>query len=88
MADNITLDERFILSVCKLNKRLPRKEWRRAWHFGRLTVAVLWRSRTNLLGRFGGGWNWKLGIQIGGRTALVSLLVCEARLTWEPPDGK
>jgi hypothetical protein len=25
-------------------------------------------------GRFGGGWNWKLGIAIGGSTVMVDLI--------------
>lgn len=25
-------------------------------------------------GRFGGGWNWKLGLQAGGRTLIIYLL--------------
>jgi hypothetical protein len=34
----------------------------------------------SLWGRFGGGWNWKLGFQIGGNTLLISLLICEIRI--------
>lgn len=26
-------------------------------------------------GRFGGGWNWKLGFQAGGKTVILNLLV-------------
>jgi hypothetical protein len=29
--------------------------------------------------RFGGGWNWVLGIQLGGRTMIVNLLICSIR---------
>lgn len=32
------------------------------------------------VGRFGGGWNWKVGVQWGGHTVLVSLLVIEIRI--------
>lgn len=32
--------------------------------------------------RFGGGWNWKLGFQIGGKTLIVNLLVCYVRFDW------
>lgn len=35
------------------------------------------------LGRFGGGWNWSIGLQIGGRTAIVNLLVCMVRISWK-----
>jgi hypothetical protein len=34
------------------------------------------------MGRFGGGWQWKLGLQVGGRTMLVSLVVAELRVSW------
>lgn len=32
------------------------------------------------LGRFGGGWNWKVGFQIGGRTLIISLLIGSIRI--------
>lgn len=35
------------------------------------------RSKNNFMGRFGGGWNWKLGFQIGGKTIIISLLIAE-----------
>lgn len=43
----------------------------------RISVSLQWRSRNSFLGRFGGGWNWKLGIQIGGATMIISLLILE-----------
>lgn len=33
-----------------------------------------------LFGRFGGGWNWKLGFQAGGKTLIISLLVFSIRV--------
>jgi hypothetical protein len=38
------------------------------------------RSKDNLWGRFGGGWNWELGFQAGGRTVIVNLLVASVRI--------
>jgi len=35
------------------------------------------KKPTEFWGRFGGGWNWKLGFQMGGNTLLISLLICE-----------
>lgn len=35
------------------------------------------------LGRFGGGWNWKVGTQVGVRTLILSLLVAELRIERE-----
>lgn len=39
------------------------------------------------MGRFGGGWQWKLGFQAGNLsrrrgTIIVSLLVCSVRIEW------
>ncbi|MFT4471411.1 hypothetical protein ACMX2H_16025 [Arthrobacter sulfonylureivorans] len=48
------------------------------------------RSPHESMGRFGGGWQWKLGIQAGtwtrkdGGTVIVSLLVREWRITYRP----
>lgn len=35
------------------------------------------RTADETWGRFGGGWQWKIGVQASKRTAVVSLLVCE-----------
>lgn len=37
-------------------------------------------SKNSFMGRFGGGWNWKFGFQIGGKTIIFSLLVAELRI--------
>jgi len=62
---------------------------------GRLELGFSWTSKKNLWGRFGGGWNWKLGFQSGGRTLILNLLVFslrftinERRKTESSPDGK
>jgi hypothetical protein len=31
------------------------------------------------MGRFGGGWNWQVGIQAGGPSVLIHLLICTLR---------
>lgn len=49
----------------------------KTFYLGRVRMNFSWRSRKNPFGRFGGGWNWKLGFQAGGRTIIFSLLVCE-----------
>jgi hypothetical protein len=47
------------------------------------------RPRTALGGRFGGGWQWKLGGQaaIGRRsgTVIINLLVASIRIDWKAP---
>jgi hypothetical protein len=52
------------------------------------------RSKTERMGRFGGGWQWKLGITTGswsrkyGVTILVALLVDEYRITISPKEKR
>ena len=48
---------------------------------GRLEIFVSMRSKNNAWGRFGGGWNWKLGLQAGGRTVVISFLIIEVMLS-------
>lgn len=47
-----------------------------------MKVRFHFRSKKKPFGRFGGGWNWKLGFQAGGRELIVSLLVFEIRVTF------
>lgn len=49
---------------------------------GRLKIRVDMRKRNGWMGRFGGGWNWKLGISIGGSTVLIDLLVISVSISW------
>lgn len=53
------------------------------FHIGRLRVKWEWRSKHCFWGRFGGGWNWKVGIQAGGSSMIVELLVCSLRFDVE-----
>lgn len=36
---------------------------------------------SNGMGRFGGGWNWKLGITAGGKTMIIDLVFGSIRIT-------
>ncbi len=51
--------------------------------FGRWTVKYDRRSKSEFWGRFGGGWNWKLGIQIGSNTIIVSLVIFSVSISRE-----
>lgn len=51
------------------------------WTIGAWDIKFTQRAANSLLGRFGGGWQWKLGVQAGGGTLLFSLLVAELRLS-------
>lgn len=46
-----------------------------------ISLTVSWRSKKSIMGRFGGGWNWKVGVQCSDHTALFSLLVLEVTIT-------
>jgi len=54
-------------------KRIHKEGW-----LGRLRVVFEWR-RGEFWGRFGGGWNWKFGFQIGGTCLILNLLFCSLR---------
>ncbi len=40
------------------------------------------------LGRFGGGWRWKLGLDIGGTTIILNLIWGTVRISWEKKKEK
>jgi hypothetical protein len=49
----------------------------------RLRVTYQRRPASEPLGRFGGGWQWSLGVDAsrGLRTVIVNLLVCSVRIS-------
>lgn len=71
-----------IYNILKINKAFPvaytvDKRWffaGRSWH---LEV----RSKNNLWGRFGGGWNWHIGAQWGESTIIWYLLIGMLRVS-------
>lgn len=43
-----------------------------------------WRPRkTILMGRFGGGWNFKLGLMIGSGSIIIDLIFGSIRINWK-----
>ena len=38
------------------------------------------------MGRFGGGWQYKLGVTAGGRTVMLDLLFGSIRIVWARPS--
>jgi len=77
---DLSAQEQFFVSVMRRNKSNPPKEWRRKFVFWRITAEFQYRSKRNLWGRFGGGWNWRLGFMAGGRTLILNLLVATLRI--------
>lgn len=74
-----------MIAVMRANQARPRAEVCKSIRLGRLAVTYRWRSSREPWGRFGGGWNWKLGVQAGGGTVILALLVCSLRFTWTRP---
>jgi len=59
------------------------EEWHaRIAHVGPLRVKYERRTRAAMMGRFGGGWNWEVGVQASRRTVIVNLLVASVRFDW------
>lgn len=52
----------------------------------RLRVVFDFVSKDCVMGRFGGGWDWEVGFQVGGRTILFNLLVFSLRIEVESDD--
>jgi len=46
-----------------------------------VNFAFIWKSRKNPSGRFGGGWQWKLGFQLGDHTLMIDILICSVVIT-------
>lgn len=57
--------------------------YEKVWWLGnKVRVKFEKRDARELLGRFGGGWDWKLGFALGKGTLLLFLLVCMVRFDW------
>jgi hypothetical protein len=78
--DGLSLQEAAIVDIVRLNKAVPRKEVRREGQLMGWRFVYTRRFKDNLWGRFGGGWNWKLGADIGGCTIILNLLVASVRI--------
>lgn len=49
--------------------------------FRGLVVEIEKRSKDNLMGRFGGGWDIEFGFQHGGVSTIINLFVMSIRIT-------
>lgn len=52
------------------------KKYENSWVY----ISFNMRKKSEIFGRFGGGWNWQLGFQIGGSTIIINLLVASVRI--------
>lgn len=68
--------------------------WEPSYHFYKkktfkhFIISCDMRDRKSVWGRFGGGWNWKVGFQLGGSTLVVSILLIEARISIRKKEPK
>jgi hypothetical protein len=73
--------EKTVLRLVRLNANKPRSgSVRREWAIAGYRVRYEHGSPRNAWGRFGGGWNWNVGVQVGGSTVIVNLLVASLRI--------
>lgn len=83
-----------------MGKQLTSEEKLRHWLTGKILYNTQWerqlgrykfqyshRSKENLMGRFGGGWNWNLGFQTSGSTLILNLLVASLRITKQDKEA-
>ena len=71
-----TKRERGIVALVRFNDQHPTKYvYRFGFRVGSVEVRFQQRRRSNLWGRFGGGWDWKLGAQLGPPTLILFLFV-------------
>ncbi len=74
------LEEKLIIGICNLNRAEKKVEITKTWKFGRVSLTFNWRSKKNLWGRFGGGWNYNLGFQCSDwRDIIFNLLIFSLR---------
>ena len=79
------IDEKKVAEFVGLAKLIP--NWASSttidyrWKWGRLDFRFHKRGTDGVMGRFGGGWNWEVGFQAGGKTIIFSLLVATLRIT-------
>jgi hypothetical protein len=79
---NITERELGLIDVVRLNNSMGIKYiLHHRIKIGNINIKIEWRSKKNLWGRFGGGWNWKLGLQAGGSTIILDCLVFTLRFS-------
>ena len=58
----------------------PRAERERRWQALGRRWTLSMRPADGPTGRFGAGWQWKVGVQVGKATVIVNLLVASLRV--------
>ena len=50
------------------------------WKFRQYAITFQIRSKNNLWGRFGGGWDYEIGVQWGASSVIFNLLIGYLRI--------
>jgi hypothetical protein len=78
-----TNEEKWWLKIMRLNKVLPKDTYiDKKFKIGKVKTHIEWKSSKSLWGRFGGGWNWHLGVEWSKTTIIIFLLVMSIHISW------
>jgi hypothetical protein len=76
----VSLYERWAIEVMRLNKKVGIDAFVYRWEWFGRRFKFEKRSADNIWGRFGGGWQWEVGVQVGTSSVIINLLVCSLRI--------
>lgn len=86
----VTKDEKGWLEFARFRKEYDKDNKvlsiKKDWEISRLKISFSFKSRRAFMGRFGGGWNWKVGVQGSGNQWIFSLLTCTVSFYWKSKD--
>lgn len=74
------------MNIGRLEIKAQRWPWQEGYNWRGATLGAMLNpidAKTKVAGRFGGGWSFKLGIEIGGHTAILDLIFGMVRITWK-----
>lgn len=60
-------------------------EFRKEFKIPGWKIVLEKRPKSGFMGRFGGGWNWKFGFQVGSKSIIFSILVMQLIIRKETP---
>ena len=78
----LTSLENFYIGIIRYNQSNP-IDYVYRWGvvlFRQIKIEIEQRSKKSLWGRFGGGWNWQLGFEVGRTSILIHYLVGTVRI--------
>ncbi|KKN81375.1 hypothetical protein LCGC14_0319880 [marine sediment metagenome] len=71
----------FAAAMVEHNEAHPQRSSERHWSMAGFEFNYERRDPKHHWGRFGGGWDYRLGIDVGGSTVIVNLLVASVQIT-------